>query len=84
MRVRVRCFALAADLLGGRQSDVELPAGATVGDLLAELGRKFPGFAQLAPRILAAMAEEYVDRSRPLKDGDEVVIIPPVSGGSGV
>jgi molybdopterin synthase catalytic subunit len=81
IRVRVRCFALAADLAGGREIDATLPAGATVADLMTELSRRSERFAGLAGRMMAAVGQDYVAPERRLAEGDEVAIIPPVSGG---
>jgi molybdopterin converting factor small subunit len=82
VRVRVRAFALAADLLGRRETDVILHPGATVGELLDMLFRASPPLARLGDRLLVAVDSEYVPRSHPIPDGVEVVLIPPVSGGA--
>jgi molybdopterin converting factor small subunit len=84
MRVKFRSFALAADLVGSAEGAVELPPGATVADLMARLCELHPRLLPLAPRILTAAGVEYVPRSHALKDGDEVILIPPVSGGRSI
>ncbi len=72
--ITVKCFARYRALLGF--SDLELPAPATLGDLLAA-----PGFAALPKDALLAVNQSFADRTTPLKDGDEVALMPPVSGG---
>jgi molybdopterin synthase catalytic subunit len=83
VRVRVRLFAAAREAVGARELELELPPGATAREVLAELAR-----ASSAPEILAAdrlavaVNREYARDDRPLSDGDELALIPPVSGGA--
>ncbi|GLH66729.1 molybdopterin synthase sulfur carrier subunit [Geothrix edaphica] len=70
----VKCFARYRALLGF--SDLTVPAVPTLGDLLAD-----PRFADLPKDALLAVNQSFVDRSAPLADGDEVALMPPVSGG---
>lgn len=72
--IKVKCFARYRDLLGF--SDLDLPATATLGDLLADAR-----FSSLPKDALLAVNQAFVDRSAPLQDGDEVALMPPVSGG---
>ena len=60
---------------------MELPDGATVGYLAEEMVRRYPDLAQDAPRLVVAVNHEYRDHLYGLDDGDEVALIPPVSGG---
>ena len=78
--VRVRFFALYRDLAGMHECDLELPAGGTVGDLLRLL-RDDPRLGFLPDEPLVAVNRDYADHRRPLADGDEVALIPQVSGG---
>jgi len=74
MRVSVRLFAGLRERAGHDRIEVELPEPATVGDLLAAL--------ELAPRsCVAAINREYADAGTPIAPGDEVALVPPVSGG---
>ncbi|HUX45512.1 MAG TPA: molybdenum cofactor biosynthesis protein MoaE [Terracidiphilus sp.] len=81
MRVRILPFGMLKDSLGAAERPVELPEGATVGDLLAELQ------AQHAPLTLRGIAvsvnAEYATAAQALREGDEVGLLPPVSGGLG-
>jgi molybdopterin converting factor small subunit len=72
--ITVKCFARYRALLGF--SDLELAAAPTLGDLLAD-----PRFAELPKDALLAVNQVFADRATALKDGDEVALMPPVSGG---
>ncbi len=72
--ITVKCFARYRALLGF--SDLELPPVPTLGDLLAD-----PRFADLPKDALLAVNQAFADRSASLADGDEVALMPPVSGG---
>jgi molybdopterin synthase catalytic subunit len=76
MRVRVRLFAGLRERLGMGENEMELPEGARARDVweLLELGPEPTGLAY-------AVNRQYVDREHALADGDELAIIPPVSGG---
>ena len=74
MLVSVRLFAGLRERAGASHVDVELPDDATVADLLAAL--------ELAPRsCVAAINREYADGTARIAPGDEVALVPPVSGG---
>ena len=60
---------------------MDLPDGATVGYLAEEMVRRFPDLTQDAQRLVVAVNHEYRDHLYGLDDGDEVALIPPVSGG---
>ena len=76
MLVSVRLFAGLRERAGASHVDVELPDDATVADLLAAL--------ELAPRsCVAAINREYADAAARIAPGDEVALVPPVSGGDG-
>jgi molybdopterin converting factor subunit 1 len=76
MRVTVRLFAGLRERAGWRERDVEV-SGARVGDVWAalDLGEEPEG-------LLYAVNQEYAERDRKLAEGDEVAVIPPVSGGA--
>jgi molybdopterin synthase sulfur carrier subunit len=80
MSVTVLLFASYADALGTNSVSVELPDGATVGDVLADLRRR-PGAARLPPSPLVAVNQRYANVSSTVHAGDEVAVIPPVAGG---
>nr|MBA2741940.1 molybdenum cofactor biosynthesis protein MoaE [Actinomycetota bacterium] len=76
MEVRVRLFAALRERAGAGTVELELPEGAAVGDVwrALELGDEPPG-------ILFAVNRTYAERGQVLAAGDEVALIPPVSGG---
>ena len=80
MTLRVLLFASYADALGRDAIDLSLPEGATVGELVSHLGG-MPGGNRLPPRPLVAVNQGYADYAQSLRTGDEVAVIPPVSGG---
>jgi MoaE-MoaD fusion protein len=74
--VRVRLFAALRERAGLGSVEVDLPDGAVVGDVwpALELGEEPPG-------LLFALNRDYAEKSASLAPGDEVAVIPPVSGG---
>jgi molybdopterin synthase catalytic subunit len=78
--VRVCFFASLRERLRTSELQRELPRGATVADLVALLQSDFPAMAG-SGRVSIAVNAEYVDPQHVLADGDEVALIPPVSGG---
>ena len=81
MTVTVILFAAARDLAGADSLALDLPAGATVADLRAELARRVPALAKFLAKSAVAVNHDFVEDDRVLAPGDEVAIIPPVSGG---
>ena len=81
MKVRLKCFASVRDIVGQREIVLDLPAGTTAAALLHRIILDHPGLAALAPSLLLAVNREYVEKGRILAEGDEVALIPPVSGG---
>lgn len=78
MRTEVLLFASWSDALGPRVT-VDLPAAATVRDLLAAVEDRTQGAA--LPKPLVAVNHRYARPDTPIRAGDEVAIIPPVAGG---
>jgi molybdopterin synthase catalytic subunit len=83
MRVTLLAFGLLRDHLPNPAGSLELPAGATVRDLLERCRALAPANAAPWSSIAVAVNQEYVPATHPLADGDEVALLPPVSGGSG-
>jgi sulfur-carrier protein len=81
MLIRVKLFAAMRDLTGDKVAEVELPDGATVGDLRRELGKQLPLARSLLTRSAIAVNHDVAENERPLEATDEVAVIPPVSGG---
>lgn len=81
MNVRVRLFASYREAAGVGQLQLDLPAGATVRDVIAELSRRHPSISG-ARELVIARNREYAGLDDGIGDGDELALIPPVSGGS--
>jgi MoaE-MoaD fusion protein len=84
VRVRIRLFAVQRELAGAREIPLELGDGATVEDAWCALVERHPVLAPGRPSVRFARNGAYADAATVLADGDEVAMIPPVSGGSGV
>lgn len=81
MKVHVRLFSFAKDLAGFEEGDLELEGTASAEDVLEHLGSLNNRFREWQSSIRVAVNCEYVQNSHLLKPGDEVAILPPVSGG---
>ena len=82
MRVRVRLFAIQRELAGTREVPLDLPDGATVADAWDGLVALHPALAPGRASVRFARNGAYADDATSLADGDEVAMIPPVSGGA--
>jgi molybdopterin converting factor subunit 1 len=82
LRVRVRLFAMQRELAGTREVELALPDGATIEDAWAALVDRFPSLAPGRAALRFARNGGYAPPETPLGDGDEVAMIPPVSGGA--
>jgi molybdopterin synthase catalytic subunit len=81
MNVRVRLFASAREAAGVPQLLLELPDGRAVRDAVDAITTLHPRIGGI-PRMVVARNREYVGLDEPLADGDELALIPPVSGGA--
>ncbi|MFZ0042681.1 MAG: molybdenum cofactor biosynthesis protein MoaE [Solirubrobacteraceae bacterium] len=77
MEIQIRLFAGLRERAGAREVALELPEGAVVGDALSRMADLIGDL-----RVVMAVNQEYADSDQPLSPGDEVALIPPVSGGS--
>ncbi|MBA3877347.1 MAG: MoaD family protein [Thermoleophilia bacterium] len=82
LRVRIRLFAVQRELAGTREVPVDLSPGATVEDAWTALVALHPALSPGRPSVRFAVNGEYAGPEAPLTDGDEVAMIPPVSGGA--
>jgi molybdopterin converting factor subunit 1 len=83
MKVRVKFFAILRERAGTAEAMKELAAGSTVSDLWQALRKDYPKLDVRGIRLLYAVNQNYVTLEHKLADQDEVVFIPPVSGGKG-
>ena len=78
MTVRIRLFAMLRERAGRDELELELPEGARVADALAALDHLAGGLS-----LVLAVNREYAPPDAVLQAGDELALIPPVSGGAG-
>lgn len=81
MTVRVLVFAGLRERLRSDSAVIEVPAGATVRELLAAFAGQHPAARELLPPCRVAVNQEFVGGDHVIAEGDEVAVIPPVSGG---
>ena len=81
MSVTVKFFAIARDLTRTSHLPMELPEHSTTEQLLAEIARRYPALGEWKPYLRLAVNQSYISAAVPLHDGDEIAVIPPVSGG---
>jgi molybdopterin synthase catalytic subunit len=82
MRVTVLFFGMLKDLVGRSQEQLELPAGARLETVFDHYASQFPKLRQMAGSVVLARNQEFADPDVPVGEGDEVALMPPVSGGS--
>lgn len=81
MQVHILLFGPAKDLVGAAELELEIPSQATVKDLRASLVKTAPGLTRPLAAVRIAVNNEFAAEDRVIKPGDEIAIIPPVSGG---
>ncbi len=80
MKINLLAFGITRDIVGGSEFQFDLAEGATVSELKARLGEQYPPLARLQSLAIAVNGE-YAGEEVALKATDEIVLIPPVSGG---
>lgn len=83
MKITMRYFALWREELGHEEEAREVAPGTTVAALIDGIVAGHPRLAALRRSTMFMLNQEYVEPGQELRDGDEVAVIPPVSGGSG-
>jgi molybdopterin synthase catalytic subunit len=83
MRVHVLLFAGLREAVGQKQVFLELPEDASLAELMANLSAEHPSVGAYRGRLVISVNAERAPLERVLRDGDEVALLPPVSGGSG-
>jgi len=82
MRVRVRLFASLREAAGTEHVELDLPDGATGEEAWRRLAELHPPLAGRRRSLAVAVNRRYARFEEPLAEGDEVVFVPPVSGGA--
>jgi molybdopterin synthase catalytic subunit len=82
MRIRLLLFAALREAVGRKEHLLELPAGASLGDALALAERELPEVARYRGRLAHSLNQELAPAGTRLREGDEIALLPPMSGGS--
>jgi molybdopterin converting factor subunit 1 len=81
MRVTVRLFARLRDIAGSAELARDVGSGATIATVWRQLASDYPALEPYERSISSALNADYARMDTPLRDGDEVAFLPPVSGG---
>ena len=81
MEVKVQFYSYFKDLTGCTELLEPIRPDQTLGELLNDLGRRFPKLGAMRKSMLTAVGVDYQTGDCKLKDGDEVSLFPPVQGG---
>lgn len=81
MKIKVRFFAICRELAGTDIAELELPKNADKQLLWNELYKLYPDLSAVSAHVALAVNDEYSAGDFTLHDGDEISLIPPVSGG---
>ena len=82
MQVRILFFGVLKDLAGRESDSLSLPDGATLADVLSYYQERIPRWKEFVSSMAISVNQEYAAPDTRLKAGDEVALLPPVSGGS--
>jgi MoaE-MoaD fusion protein len=82
MKISVLFFGVLKDLAARSRETVDLPEGARVRDLLVHFAHGVPRLEAMLPSLAISVNREYAEIDRALREGDEVALLPPVSGGA--
>jgi len=80
MVIKIIAFGIARDIFGDSEVDFAIEKGTTIAQLKEQVTKAYPDFEKLASFSIA-INQSYVPEEQVIHDHDEVVIIPPVSGG---
>jgi len=80
-RIRMQYFAIARERAGADSEEIDLPASSSVPALFALLGERHPKLEDMLKHCRLAQNQHMVNDRLSLKDGDELSVIPPISGG---
>jgi molybdopterin converting factor subunit 1 len=81
MRITTRFFAILRERAGTNELLLDLRDGARVSDALEALSARLSSVRDFLPRVACAINQQYASVDAELHDGDELALIPPVSGG---
>ena len=81
MRVTVRVFARLRELAGRDAWECDVPPGASVADVWQQVARDHDSLTPFGPVVSFALNSSFAPRTTRVQDGDEIAVLPPVSGG---
>jgi len=81
MRVKVLLFGQLKDIVGRAEESLDLQPGAPLAAVMSHYAERYPKFKGLSSSIACSINQEYAAATATLKEGDEVGLLPPVSGG---
>lgn len=81
MKIKVKFFASFREAVGKPEVDIDLEENTTISELLTLLKQRHPELGPLTEPLVISVNKEYATYDSVLKNGDEVAILPPVSGG---
>lgn len=84
MKVKVKYFAVCREMFNRDEEEMELPDGAILMDILKRLEEEWPEIPEYYEVMQMSVNWEYATEQTKLSDGDEVALIPPVTGGNHV
>ena len=80
MKCKIKAFGVAREIIGHRETILELQEGQTIGSLKSTLFDQYPRLSNLNS-LFIAVNQEYADDQNLLVENDEIALIPPVAGG---
>lgn len=81
MSLRILFFASLADVVGSREAELDASTYPDVDSIFSRFEKEFPRLADYRTTVMYAVNSEYATPGTPVKDGDEIAFLPPVSGG---
>ena len=81
MKIKVKFFAYTREITGLSETEVEAEHGATLKGIMDILAERFPGLNRYRNEINMAINHEYAPPEAEVNEGDDVALLPPVSGG---
>ena len=82
MQVKVLFFGMLKDIVGRAEEQLDLPGCPDLRGVFAHYAERFPRLREMAGSIVLAKNHEFADVSAAVHEGDEIALLPPVSGGS--
>jgi molybdopterin synthase catalytic subunit/molybdopterin converting factor small subunit len=82
MEIRILFFGLLKDVCGRSEDRLQVPEGVDAGFVFDHYAALYPKLGTMAPSVVIARNHEFTARTQQLANGDELALLPPVSGGS--